>query len=517
MPAINLVNVHKSFGETHALRGANLHAELGEIHAIVGENGSGKSTLAKVMSGVIPPDSGEANVLGVHPLHPGDAISAGVATIYQEMMLAEDLSIWENLFAGSDGLFTRSSSTVEKRNTTREILKELAQTEIDPDAPVSSLPLSVKQWVVIARAIVRKPKLLLFDESSAALDLEATNRLHREMLKLKENGSCVILVTHRIAELVKIADSATILRDGETVGRLEKEEITEANLLRLMSASEGHSATAEAQEKRVITTAQKPAIEAVNIQLLQNSKAFDFQANAGQIVGIAGLDGAGQAEFVRILAGIDNSVQGDVRVWDDPTHDHVVGNLEEAENAGIVYVSGDRKKEGIFPNLSILENFGLSLYRRLSGRGGLIDQSSVRRSFSEEMDRLSIKLGRTSDKITTLSGGNQQKVLIARAFALDPKVIILNDPARGVDIGTKQDLYTHLREFTSNGGAVVYLSSEIEEFFDFADRADVFVNNTIFASFGPEDINEDKILAAMFGHRDHIEFEKETQNSGGVA
>lgn len=517
MPAISLVNIHKSFGETHALRGANLYAELGEIHAIVGENGSGKSTLAKVMSGVIPPDSGEVDVLGTHPVNPVDAIEAGVATIYQEMMLAEDLSIWENLFAGTDSLFRRTTSTSEKRAKTKEILSRLTHTKVDPDALVSSLPLSIKQWIVIARAIVRKPKMLLFDESSAALDLEATNRLHGEMLKLKDGGSCVMLVTHRIAELVKIADSATILRDGETVGRLEKEEITEANLLRLMSASEGHDASSGQREKRAVSTAQKPAIEAKGILLTQSSKAFDFHVNEGEIVGIAGLDGAGQTEFVRILAGIMKPHAGDVRVWDDSTRDHGVGSLEEAEKAGIVYVSGDRKKEGIFPNLSILENFGLSLYRRLSGRAGLIDQTAVKSSFSREMGRLSIKLSRPSDKITTLSGGNQQKVLIARAFALGPKVIILNDPARGVDIGTKQDLYTHLREFASNGGAVIYLSSEIEEFFDFADRADVFVSNSIFSSFEPQDINEERILAAMFGHRDHIEFDKKILNSRGVA
>lgn len=516
MPAISFVNVHKSFGETHALRGVNLRAELGEIHAIVGENGSGKSTLAKIMSGVISPDSGQVDVLGTHPIHPVDAISAGVATIYQEMMLAEDLTIWENLYAGSDGLFRRRISNREKREKTREILAELAQTKIEPDATVSSLPLSVKQWIVIARAIIRKPKLLLFDESSAALDLEATNRLHGEMLKLKQGGSCVMLVTHRIAELIKIADSATILRDGETVGRLEKEEITEANLLRLMSASEGHTASAVPHDKRVITTAQKPALEAKGIKLSPHASAFDFKVNAGEIVGIAGLDGAGQTEFVRVLAGIQKPSQGHVCVWDDSKHDHVVSNLQDAETAGIVFVSGDRKREGIFPNLSILENFGLSLYRRFSGRGGLIDRSGIKKAFSEEMDRLSIKLNRTSDKITTLSGGNQQKVLIARAFALDPKVIILNDPARGVDIGTKQDLYTHLREFTSIGGAVVYLSSEIEEFFDFADRADVFVNNGIFDSFEQHDISEDKLLAAMFGHRGRIEFDKDTLSQGGA-
>ena len=202
--AVEIVDVHKSFGETRALRGASLLARTGEIHAIVGENGSGKSTLAKIASGVILPDSGRISVLGMTPRNPVEAIAAGVATIYQEMMLAEELSIWENLFAGSDPTWRRRRTNAQKRGEAREILSRLADCPIDPDTRVADLSLSVKQWVVIARALVQKPKVLIFDESSAALDLEATNRLHEEMRALRAAGTAVLIVTHRIAELVKI-------------------------------------------------------------------------------------------------------------------------------------------------------------------------------------------------------------------------------------------------------------------------------------------------------------------------
>lgn len=507
MSAVVLENIYKSYGETKALAGASLHCDFGEIHAIVGENGSGKSTLAKVISGVVPADSGSIDVLGIAPQTPAEGIHAGVSTIYQEIMVAEDLTIWENMFAGADGLWRRTSTVAERKQRARETLKRLAGVDIDPDMPVASLPLSVKQWIVIARAILQKPKLLIFDESSAALDLEATNRLHEEMQALKATGSSIILVTHRIAELVKICDSATVLRDGVTVGRLSREDINEENLLRLMSADVRHSAAAVRQRK-VISTEQKPVIEACAVTIPVGAKPVDFKIHPGEIVGIAGLDGAGQSDFVRILAGIQTADDGLVRVWDAATEDRIINNLADADSAGITYVSGDRKKEGIFPNLSILENFGLALYgRHSSEKMGLIDKKAVSAAFSGEQDRLSIKLGRLADRITTLSGGNQQKVLIARAFASAPRVIILNDPARGVDIGTKQDLYTHLREFASNGGAVVYLSTEIEEFLNFADRADVFFEGTLFNSFTGSDISEDNLLAAMFGQTGTVDFD----------
>lgn len=515
MPAISLQNIRKSFGETHALAGASLNADLGEIHAIVGENGSGKSTLAKVMSGVVLPDSGDVDIMGKRPTQPAEAIAAGISAIYQEIMVADELSVWENVFAGADGFWRRSTGTSEKKALTRETLGRLAEIDIDPDMPVSLFPLNVKQWIVIARAILQRPKLLIFDESSAALDLDATNRLHKEMLTLKEAGSCVMLVTHRIAELVKITDSATVLRDGRTVGRLQRAEITEENLLRLMSADSRANATIN-REKNVISTEHKPALEACQVRLRPDSEPVSFKVYPGEIVGIAGLDGAGHSDFVGILAGIRTAPEGHVQIWDASTTSHRIADLAAAENAGITYVSGDRKKEGIFPNLSILENFGMALYRRFSGHGGLIDRHGINEVFATEESRLSIKYGRKSDKITTLSGGNQQKVLIARAFAASPKVIILNDPARGIDIGTKQDLYGHLRQFASNGGAVVYLSTEIEEFFNFADRAEVFFEGSLFASFEHSEINEDNLLAAMFGQAQPIVFDEDVISEGAA-
>ena len=498
--AVSVNGVSKSFGETRALVGAGLDADFGEVHAIVGENGSGKSTLAKIVAGVFAPDSGDVRLLGETPRTPRQVLGLGVATIFQEMMLAESLSIAENVFAGADGFWRRRASARDRRAQTWAILRRLSGQSIDPDTRVGNLPLHLKQWVVLGRAIRSDPRVLILDESSAALDLAGTERLHDEIRRLRDGGACVLIVTHRIAELVRIADRATVLRDGATVEQLARSELTENNILSLMSAATHHSGDA-GRVTGVEVASSKVALRAVGVRLDAGAPPFDFHLRAGEIVGVAGLDGAGQLEFVRALAGIDGAVSGRVEVVTTGGAGVAIASIATANAAGVAYVSGDRKREGIFPNLSTFENFGMALYGRHRRRDGLIDRRALRQAFARETSRLGVKYSRRSDRITALSGGNQQKVLIARAFASEPQVIVLNDPARGVDIGTKQELYRRLVEFAERGGAVIYLSSEIEEFLEFADRAVVFVGMTLFETFAAGDIGEATLLPAMFGRR----------------
>jgi ABC-type sugar transport system ATPase subunit len=503
MNAITVSNVQKSFGETRALRNANLVAAMGEVHAIVGENGSGKSTLAKIISGVFASDAGGVSLLGQTPKNPQHTLSLGAATIFQEMMLAEQLSITENMFAGSDGLWRKHFSQSEKRNETKMILERLSGQGIDPDARVADLPLHLKQWIVLGRAIRLNPKVLILDESSAALDLEGTARLHQEIRRLRNGGTCVIIVTHRIAELVKIADRATVLRDGVTVGDFEKADITEHNLLSLMSADSRKSNDVQ-RSSHIEALSRKTMLRCQGLQLQMDARPFDFSLKAGEIVGVAGLDGAGQTEFVRVLAGISPGHAGSVEVVDASGAGTRISSVVDAGLSGIAYVSGDRKREGIFPSLSTFENFSMSLYGRHKSKIGIIDRRNLLKIFGSEKDRLSIKANSPSDRITVLSGGNQQKVLIARAFANHPNVIVLNDPARGVDIGTKQELYRQLIAFAERGGAVVYLSSETEEFLGFADRVAVFVGMSLFDIVADEDLGGNVLLHAMFGRKSNL-------------
>jgi ribose transport system ATP-binding protein len=492
-------DLHKSFGETKALDGCSFSASAGEVHAIVGENGSGKSTLAKILSGVLHPDSGEVSVLGGVPRSPIEARRLGIATIFQEILVADEASVAANLFVGADGLWARSARPGPRRRQTAEIMRRLTGVEIDPDALVGQFPLSVKQWIVIGRAILAEPKVLILDESSAALDLDATIRLHQEIKRLRDEGVCIIIVTHRIAELVRITDRATILRDGQTVATLPKAEITEKTLMALMTPQSRQRA-ARAAQFAPISSDRPRVLHASALRLTVVAEPFDFALGRGEIVGVTGLDGQGQDGFIKALAGIRLAASGLPVIEDGVNGEAPVGSLAEADRLGIAYVSGDRKRDGIFPQLSIYENLALGLYRRNLAFGGWIRGASIVGAFKAEVARLSIKTGAPSNKITSLSGGNQQKVLIGRAFAALPRVIVLNDPARGVDLGTKRELYEELRKFAAAGGSVVYLSSEIEEFIGFADRVDVFRDDRLSRSLAGVEIDEQPILAAMFGH-----------------
>jgi ribose transport system ATP-binding protein len=481
------------------LRNCSFAARSGEVHAIVGANGSGKSTLAKIISGVARADSGAVKVFGKAPRDPREAAELGVATIFQEVLVADEMSVADNLHVGRDGFFARRMSSRQKNDEAREVLKRIAGINVDPSAKTGTLPLSVKQWIVICRAILRQPRLLILDESSAALDLDATVRLHAEIERLRAGGTCVIIVTHRIAELVRIADRATILRDGVTVGILEKTEISEEGILDLMMPSERDARQENVLSAPVARGQAKPVLKASSMRLRKGAAPFDFCLQTGMIVGVTGLEGQGQDQFVMALAGITAATEGETTIHTVDDAPQAIRDLTDADRLRVSYVSGDRKLDGIFPGLSIFENFALAVYRRNSNRFGLIRHANLQPLFARETKRLSVKAGHASNRITSLSGGNQQKVLIGRAFAQDPRVIILNDPARGVDIGTKRDLYRELRAFADAGGAVVYLSNEIEEFSGFADRVEVFVKGSLFRTLSGGDIAEAPILAAMFG------------------
>ena len=496
---VNIVGVRKYFGSTQALRGVNFHARLGEIHAIVGGNGCGKSTLAKVISGVVPADSGQVAVLGLSPAAPHEARAAGISTVFQEVLVADECTVTENLYVGADNLWSHTLSAKEKDDSASKLMRELTGMYIDPHTQVGSLPLNIKQWITIGRALLCKPKVLILDESSAALDLDSTERLFSKMRSLRDAGGCVIIVTHRIAELIRVCDRATVLRDGVDVGVLEKSEITEKNLLSLMTGKA--QSAMEENNHRKSTRLGGVVMQALQMQIWPESASVSCKLRQGEILGIAGLDGQGQSEFVRTLAGVDTPLGGLPTVRSKTGVFVNIEGLQSAVSHGVSYVSGDRKREGIFANLSIYENLLMPLYRRKTHGGflGLISWAGLQGIFDWEVERLSIRMGERSNKITSLSGGNQQKVLIGRAFALDPDILILNDPARGIDVGAKSELYKHLREFAAQGKSVVYLSSEIEEFVGFCSRVLVFRAGSIFDEFHGNEIHPKPILEAMFG------------------
>jgi len=497
---IYVQDVHKSFEVTKALDGVNFSANFGEIHAIVGPNGCGKSTLAKVMSGVLPIDKGKVSVMGHFPTSPVMARNLGIATVYQEMMIAEEASVVDNLFVGSDSFWYKNLTQREKALKAQELMEDLVGEHIDPYTQTFNLSLPIKAWITIGRAILRENiKVLILDESAASLDFDSTERLFKKMREFRDSGMAVFIVTHRIAELIRISDKATVMLDGKDVAVLEKKDLNEKNLLSFMTVK------AESEEKSkavaVQTKSDKVVIRAKDVVVWPESAPVNLEIRKGEILGVTGLDGNGHDDFVKILAGVQESHGGTTEVLDINDKFVKYSSLIDAKNHGISFVSGDRKKEGILANLSIYENLVIPLYRTTSKAGwlGFINWLELNSVFDWEVERLNIKTGQKDNLITSLSGGNQQKVMIARSFAQHPKVLILNDPARGIDVSTKRDLYIHLRKFAEEGNTVIFLSSELEEFIGLCPKVIVFRNGTIFDIFENEKVNSDTLLHGMFG------------------
>ena len=502
----------KSFGVTKALNGVNFKANFGEIHAIVGGNGCGKSTLAKVISGVLPLDKGKVSIMGQSPNSPIEAQRAGIATVFQEVMIAEEATVYENLFIGYDSFFGKKLAHRERVEKAASIMLELAGEFVDPYTIASQLSLGMKAWITIGRAFLRNPKVLILDESSAALDFDSTERLFAKMRALRDEGAAIFIVTHRIAELVRISDRATVMRDGIDVGVLVGDEITEKNLLGLMTGDKKISTASEIKATPPDSVSDEIVLSSKDLKVWETGNEINFNLPKGEILGVTGLDGQGQDNFVKALAGIDQPISGDVIVkQSDEERERTkkdytrVESLLDAKKSGIGYVSGDRKKEGIFPNMSIYENMVIPLYKGKQAKTsggfiGFIKWMELNGIFDWEVERLSIKTGPKNNLITSLSGGNQQKVMIARAFTTTPKILILNDPARGIDVGAKRDLYKHLRNFVNDGGTAIFLSSELEEFIGLCHRVLVFRDGSIFETFEKDDINPNTILEGMFGH-----------------
>ncbi|HTU53422.1 MAG TPA: sugar ABC transporter ATP-binding protein [Acetobacteraceae bacterium] len=511
---VEVRKVSKSFGETHALSACSFSARAGEVHAVVGENGSGKSTLAKLLAGVLHPDRGSVRVDGVRPANPAFARAVGIAVVFQEILVAEGASVLENLFISDDGLLRARLSQREKRKRANSLLGRLLGGPIDLDMPVEALPLNTRQWIVIARALLGNPRVAVFDESTAALDHASVERFFAVVRELKESGAAVLVVTHRIHELTAICDRATVLSDGVDVGTLAGAEIKEERLLELMRGETvsrtTHAVGPEPRERRARAHAG-PALTVSGLRLAPEAAAVELVVRRGEIVGLAGLEGHGQGEFLQAVTGIRRPAAGEVRLAREgraagrtpggtPGRTDLIGSLRSAVRAGMAYIPGDRKAEGVFANLSVFENFGIACYRR-TARAGFIDGRRVGRMFADQVETLAIRIGRATAPINSLSGGNQQKIVLARALAAAPLVLALNDPTRGVDIGAKRDLYVQLQGLAEAGKAILFLSNEIEEFVGLCDRVAVFRSGSIFVTLAGAEITADAVLAAMFGYR----------------
>lgn len=494
-PIIQLAGVAKHFGGVHALSDITLSITPGQVHALVGENGAGKSTLGKIIIGALRPDAGAMQVSGRHVEYhsPRDALADGVTGIAQEIALVPARSVMENVFLGQQP--SRLGVVSHKRLRQRYVeLEERTNfnLRIDPDAEVGTLSLADQQQVEILRALARNAKVVVMDESTAALAKTEAKQVFDVVRQLRRNGTTVIYISHFLQEVLDLADHITVLRDGRLVKSVPVADETVDSIVASML---GRPLVQTFPEKR---SPQPGAPVRLSVQGLTSGEAcqdISFEVRAGEILGLAGLIGAGRTETARAIFGADPAESGTVAL------DGAVVDLKHPRDAierGLAYVPESRKDLGLFMERSLIENISLP-HLGTFARAGVVRRRREARSCERLLDQVSVPAERSAERVVTLSGGNQQKVLIARWLLSKPSVLIADEPTRGVDVGAKSSIYELIRRLADEGVAIVLISSEHEELIGLANRVLVMRGGRIVVELNEGQISEDRILSAALG------------------
>jgi ribose transport system ATP-binding protein len=485
--ALRITQVRKSFGAVRALKGVTLEVRAGEVHALLGENGAGKSTLMAVAAGSLQPDEGAVEIAGetLKTASPGAAQALGLGVVYQHPALAEDLTVTENLLLAMPRRLRPSYTKAPA--WTRERLAAIGAQKIDPTSRISELSAAEVQLVEIAKALALDPKVLVLDEPTAALDSEEVEHLFQQVRAIRERGTAVVYISHRIPEVEAIADRLTVLRDGATRGTFGVDEVDEARILELIAGRELEAVFPD----KLAAGRRGGVVLAIEELSGTNFDDVSLEVAEGEIVGIAGVAGNGQREFVRALAGL-GSHAGTVTVNGAEVN---LRSARTAQRDGVFYVSSDRQREGIFPALSVRENAVASSLQSFT-EFGVVGPRAERAALAVQEKELAIKTASQEADIASLSGGNQQKVVFARAMLGRPKVLICDEPTQGVDVGARVEIYRMLRELAADGCAIVVCSSDALELVGLCDRVMVMSRGQAVAMLADEAVTEGKITGA---------------------
>jgi ABC-type sugar transport system ATPase subunit len=501
-PLLRVSGLKKAFGATQALTDGTFELRAGEVHALIGENGSGKSTLVKIVSGVHRADAGTIELSGapIGVRSPRAAQALGIVTVFQEVLVADSCSVLDNIWLGSD-TWTKRTPAKEKQARAAEAMERLLGHPIDLRQPVEDLSLGDRQASCVARALVRRPRVLILDESTAALDIATRDRLFTVLRELAAAGTGVIMITHRMDELSEMGERVTVLRAGATVATVPQGEWTPASLVQMMTGADQLAAEASEYARPLPERRGTTLLTVRDLKLAATAAPIDLTIEAGVLTGVAGLEGHGGSDFVEALRGGDNA-GGEVlcHVGDETVR---LRTPQDAADVGVVYVPRERRLDSLVGWMSISENFALATLRQ-DRRMGWCSPRSSRGRFAPYTSALGIKYGRASDPITTLSGGNQQKVVLARWLAYGPRVLILNDPTRGVSVSTKRELYKLLATLASEGMAVVMLSSEVDEHVELMDRVLVFREHTLSSVIERGQLSRERLVGAFFGDSEAV-------------
>lgn len=482
-----------SFPGVKALDGVDFTLYPGEVHSLMGENGAGKSTLIKALTGVYGIDSGTIRVQGEERLFrsTADAQSAGIATVYQEVNLCQNLSVGENVMLGNE---VRRAGMVDWRATHAAAAKALAELglHIDTRSILASHSIAVQQLVAISRAMVVDTTVLVLDEPTSSLDRGEVEQLFAVIRSLRDRGVAILFVSHFLDQIYEISDRLTVLRNGTLVGEYPIAELGREQLVAKMIGRElGELDAISASAERAIDRSGTPVLKAVSLARKNALEPIDLEVYPGEVVGLAGLLGSGRTELARLIAGADRADQGQVEVDGKPSR---LGSPRHALDRGIAFSSEDRRAEGIVGDLTVAENIILGVQAR---RGALrkLGSAEVQAIVDEYITALGVRPANPNALIRNLSGGNQQKVLLARWLATAPELLILDEPTRGIDVGAKADIQRKVAELAEKGLSVVFISSELEEVLRIAQRVAVLRDRRKIGELATHDVDLDGLVA----------------------
>ncbi len=481
--------INKYFPGVHALSDFSLKADSGIVYAIVGENGAGKSTLLKILNGDYLPDSGEFFIDGVQQkfTKPSEAISAGVSVIYQERQIILEMTVAENVFLGDWPCNKAGKVDYERMNKETEEIAKSFGLDIAPDVKVKSLSIALQQMVEVMKAVNRNSKIIAFDEPTASLSGKEIEILFKIIRKLQAEQKVIFYVSHRMDEISQIAQKVVVLKDGKFVAMRDQENVTDDELIRLMVGRPLGSVFQEIQSEREIG---EVVLEVKNLTT-HSVKDISFSLRRGEILGFAGLVGSGRTEIMQALFGLDHILSGEI-IYDGQRY--IPSTPTHAIEVGIAMVPEDRKTQGIMPNISVRGNITISILRKLLNKFKSIDVQREEIIAQENIQKLSIKTPDSDKLIAQLSGGNQQKVILARWLVTHPKVLILDEPTKGIDVGAKAEFYRIISECAKNNIAVIVISSELPEVIGLCDRIIVIRNGSISGEVNQTSATEENIL-----------------------
>jgi ribose transport system ATP-binding protein len=492
-PLLQVSNLTKRFPGVLALDGVSLTLERGEVLAVIGENGAGKSTLMKILAGVQRPDSGEIRVdgqpVGFHTVR--DALNAGIALIHQELNLSDNLDVAANIFLGRE---PRRFGFIDNRriHADSEPLLRSIGLDCSPRTLVSGLSIGRQQMVEIAKALSVDARVLIMDEPTSSLTQHETEQLYRVIRDLRSRGVSVIYISHRLGEVKELSDRVVVLRDGQNAGELPREEVDHGRMVRLMVGRD----LSQFYQRRPHGIGG-PLLQVENLRSPAHPKhPLNFTVRAGEIVGVAGLVGSGRTELLRTLFGIDRAAGGAVRLGGDLLE---VKNPVDAIRAGIALVPEDRKQQGVILEMAVRQNISLAGEREHAKFGVFRDGSREQAVAGEMIAQLQIKTPNDRQWVQFLSGGNQQKVALGKWLPLKPRLLLLDEPTRGIDIGAKQEIYRLMEELAESGVAILFVSSEMAEVLGMSDRALVMHQGRITGELTREGLTEEAVMHLATG------------------